>query len=72
METPNKKILLWDLGGQKNLRQIWSKYYRDCDAMIFVVNILSSDEKIQEAKECFSLYIDKKINEEIKLIHPHS
>lgn len=36
-------INVWDIGGQKDLRQYWSAYYDDCDAILYVVD--SSDEE---------------------------
>jgi GTPase SAR1 family protein len=31
------KALLWDLGGQTQMRPLWERYYNDCDGLIFVV-----------------------------------
>jgi ADP-ribosylation factor related protein 1 len=43
-------INFWDLGGQKALRSIWSKYYDDAHAVVFVVD--STDkERIEECRE---------------------
>lgn len=41
-------INVWDIGGQKDLRQYWSAYYEDADAILFVVD--SADE--QRITEC--------------------
>jgi len=49
-------MLLWDLGGQRNLRQIWTKYYSDADALIFVFDAGSSEERLKEARDCFGKY----------------
>ena len=29
---------LWDLGGQKVLRKLWSKYYQDASCIVFVID----------------------------------
>ncbi len=29
---------VWDLGGQKVLRQYWSNYFKDCSALIYVID----------------------------------
>lgn len=29
--------MLWDLGGQAQMRPLWERYYSDCDGLIFVV-----------------------------------
>lgn len=43
-------LSVWDLGGQKALREYWSNYYDNTDSLIFVVD--SADEKrLKEAGE---------------------
>ena len=32
---------MWDLGGQKAIRNLWENYYQQCDAIIYVID--SSD-----------------------------
>eukprot|EP00591_Stephanopyxis_turris_P009491 CAMPEP_0195523314 /NCGR_PEP_ID=MMETSP0794_2-20130614/22321_1 /TAXON_ID=515487 /ORGANISM="Stephanopyxis turris, Strain CCMP 815" /LENGTH=288 /DNA_ID=CAMNT_0040653283 /DNA_START=55 /DNA_END=918 /DNA_ORIENTATION=- len=32
------KSVLWDLGGQKQMRPLWERYYPDCDAVVFVID----------------------------------
>ena len=43
------KLILWDLGGQTGLRNIWDKYYSDCHAILFVVDANKPD-RFEEAK----------------------
>lgn len=43
-------INVWDIGGQKDLRQYWSSYYDDADAILFVVDA-SDEERITECNE---------------------
>ena len=38
-------INVWDIGGQKDLRQYWSANYDDCDAILYAVD--SSDDRMQ-------------------------
>ena len=41
---------MWDIGGQAALRQYWENYYKDNDAIIFVID--SSDAvRLDEVKE---------------------
>lgn len=43
------RINFQDLGGQTDLQTIWERYYRECHAIVFVVD--SSDpERIEECK----------------------
>lgn len=43
------KLILWDLGGQIGLRNIWDKYYSDCHGILFVVDA-SKPDRFEEAK----------------------
>ncbi|ORY30453.1 P-loop containing nucleoside triphosphate hydrolase protein [Rhizoclosmatium globosum] len=45
-------INFWDLGGQSELRRLWSKYYAESHAILFVVDA-SDSERIKEAKSIF-------------------
>ncbi len=37
------KLNVWDVGGQKTLREYWPNYYENTDALVFVID--SSDDK---------------------------
>lgn len=43
------KLIVWDLGGQPGLRNIWDKYYTDCHAILFVVDA-TTPGRFEEAK----------------------
>ena len=44
------RINFQDLGGQTDLQTIWERYYRECHAIVFVVD--SSDpERIEECRD---------------------
>ena len=30
--------MFWDVGGQKLLRKIWTKYFTECDGVVFVID----------------------------------
>jgi ADP-ribosylation factor related protein 1 len=45
----------WDLGGQENLRKLWEEYYRESDALIFVVDATDKG-RIEECKDTLGLY----------------
>jgi len=38
LEAHDSSLIFWDLGGQKNLRGIWDKYYDETHAIIFVLD----------------------------------
>lgn len=61
--TTKENILLkfWDVGGQESLRSMWSEYYSQCHAIIFVVD--STDRsRIDEWKHTLtSIMMDDEI-----------
>lgn len=47
---PHGEFLFWDLGGQKSIRKIWSKYFTECQGVVFIVD--GADEsRFQETRE---------------------
>lgn len=38
IEANNVKWTIWDLGGQKRLRELWETYFRDIDVLIWIVD----------------------------------
>lgn len=42
-------LLCWDVGGASGLRGIWSKYYGECHALVFVVDA-ADRQRLEEAK----------------------
>jgi ADP-ribosylation factor related protein 1 len=49
-ETVKLILAFWDLGGQEGLRKIWEEYYRESDALIFVVDATDKN-RIEECKD---------------------
>jgi len=50
------RLVIWDVGGQRELRTLWTKYFSECHALMFVVD--STDEtRIQESIESFNQVI---------------
>lgn len=49
-ETVKLALAFWDLGGQERLRTIWEEYYRESDALIFVVDATDRG-RIEECKD---------------------
>ena len=47
----NVKLQAWDLGGQESTRSIWSVYYDNTDAIIYVID--THDETYDESKTQF-------------------
>ena len=68
IEIEDVRVVIWDVGGhvlfllvlefQKSMRSMWSKYYRDCHGVIFLID--SSDpDRFKEVKDelrmCFAV-----------------
>ena len=60
IEIEDVRVVIWDVGGhvrfllilevQKSMRSMWSKYYRDCHGVIFLID--SSDpDRFKEVKD---------------------
>ena len=50
-------VIVWDLGGQIKMRNIWENYYDDANAIIFVVD--STDiARLEEAKLAYEAVCD--------------
>jgi ADP-ribosylation factor related protein 1 len=49
---PSAILQLWDLGGQRGIRNIWHRYYDDCHAVVYLID--SEDrERLGEGWEVF-------------------
>ena len=52
IQMKGSKVVFWDLGGQKKMRSIWERYYKEANAVVFVVD--SADlARLEEAKAAF-------------------
>lgn len=36
------RLVVWDVGGQEKIRVLWPHYFRDCRAMVFVVDSVNA------------------------------
>ena len=61
-EYKNVQFNAWDVGGQWQLRRLWSHYFHGSQALIFVVDSADRD-RIDEAAETFKRLLD---DEELK------
>ncbi|KAG6900726.1 hypothetical protein C0993_003752 [Termitomyces sp. T159_Od127] len=49
---PSSILQFWDLGGQRGIRSIWSRYYDDCHAVVYVLDA-EDRERLGEGWEVF-------------------
>ena len=50
IEIYNKKLTIWDIGGQERIRTLWKHYYDNTQGIIFVVDS-SNKESLATARE---------------------
>ena len=42
--TATTTCVFWDLGGARGLREIWERYYAECDGVLFVMDAAAAEE----------------------------
>lgn len=52
VEVENVKFTVWDVGGQKKIRNLWNHYYENVQAVIFVVDSADVHRLSCEAGDC--------------------
>ncbi|SCV70214.1 BQ2448_1608 [Microbotryum intermedium] len=45
-------LQFWDLGGQRDIRSLWPKYYSECHAVCFVIDSTDQDR----IEECWNVF----------------
>ncbi|KAF3987287.1 hypothetical protein FT663_01941 [Candidozyma haemuli var. vulneris] len=50
----NINLKFWDLGGQRSLRSMWSRYYRSCHGIIFIIDSTDTDR----FSECYDTLME--------------
>ena len=58
IETAKSKMKMWDLGGQKRFRAMWSRYCRQTDAILFVIDSCDKDLFMEIKTEFEQLFIN--------------
>mmetsp|Transcript_19259 Transcript_19259/g.25005 ORF Transcript_19259/g.25005 Transcript_19259/m.25005 type:complete len:202 (-) Transcript_19259:126-731(-) len=44
------RVLFWDLGGDKNLRELWERYFSDAHGWIYVLDAAAEPSRLAESK----------------------
>lgn len=61
-QTEKYDICIFDLGGAKNFRGIWTHYFHDCHAIIYVVDA-ADKERLAESAQVFQNVVSHKFME---------
>ncbi|KAI8836374.1 ADP-ribosylation factor family-domain-containing protein [Chytridium lagenaria] len=67
IELNSVRLNFWDLGGQRDLLSIWSKYYSECHGIIFVIDA-TDESRIQDVKVAFENVITSDLTEGIPVL----
>lgn len=61
------KLNVWDIGGQKKIREYWVNYYDNVNGIVFVID--SSDEgRVKECKETFNYLMSEEKLEKVPIL----
>ena len=61
------KLNVWDIGGQKKIREYWVNYYSNVDGIIFVIDS-SDEERVKECKETFMYLMSEQQLEKVPIL----
>ena len=58
--TPCKGVTftVWDVGGQDNIRRLWSYYYQNADGLVYVVDSSDRERMDESCEELHSILND--------------
>lgn len=55
ISLPSTILQFWDLGGQRDIRTIWERYYDECHAVAYVVDA-ADQERLDEGWSVFGMF----------------
>lgn len=56
------KLNVWDIGGQKALREYWSNYFANTDALVYVIDSADTKRVKEAGQELESLLEEKELS----------
>ena len=56
ISLPSTTLRFFDLGGQRDIRSIWPKYYDECHAVVFVLDAVDQG-RLAESWQVFGAYL---------------
>ncbi|KAL7410243.1 P-loop containing nucleoside triphosphate hydrolase protein [Mrakia frigida] len=67
ISLPSTILQFWDLGGQRDIRSIWSKYYEECHAVVYVVDA-ADPARLEEGWEVFESVLSSPLTLNLPLL----
>ena len=68
----NIEFMVWDMGGQDKIRQLWSHYYEGTQALIFVVDSADAERMDEARQELHKLMEQEELKDAVLLVCSHS
>ena len=56
-------MTIWDIGGQKKIRDLWKYYYSNTDAVIFIVDSCDEERFVTAQEEIHGLLADEELRD---------
>lgn len=68
VEFKNIRFTVWDVGGQKRIRSLWSHYFVNTSAVIFVLDSADGDRIEEAAQELHSMMENDELKNAVLLV----
>merc|ERR1712176_435937 len=68
LQYKNIKFQVWDLGGQTSIRPYWRRYYRNTDAIIYVVDSADAERMSVAKGELEAMLQEEELRDAILLV----
>jgi len=65
----NIEFMVWDMGGQDKIRQLWSHYYEGTQALIFVVDSADAERMDEARQELHKLMEQEELKDAVLLVY---
>ena len=65
----NIEFMVWDMGGQDKIRQLWSHYYEETQALIFVVDSADAERMDEARQELHKLMEQEELKDAVLLVY---
>lgn len=69
IQYKNLSMTIWDIGGQKKLRDLWRHYYTGTDAVIYIIDSCDKERLDLAQEELFGVLEDEELRDVPLLIY---
>jgi len=65
----NLNMTMWDIGGQKTIRDLWRHYYQNTDAVIFLIDSCDKERLELAKEELYNLMNQEELRDALILVY---